>query len=185
MRNPILAAIALLVLVVSSGTLAPPATASPPTWSLHRASLGVHATGAVTNDSDVQSSAFYPGAYLSWSATSGLSLAATYDRDFARHLSIGQAGIRFLLLKSDRGQVGLGANLVGYGDEGAAGLEEPTSWTASLHGSWSAAKAKNGATLLWGIASASYDPENDRREVRVGLRYQLIGGAPWIERTEP
>lgn len=184
MKNSTLVVAALLALAaLASGDR--PAVAAPPTWDFARASLGVHATGAITNTEGTQTSAFYPGAYLSWSATSGLSLAGTYDRDFARHLSVAQAGIRFLVHKSERGQVGFGANLVAYGDDGSAGFKEPTSWNASLHGSWSTFRAKNGTTLMWGIASASYDPENTRGEVRIGLRYQILGGRPWVEKVEP
>ena len=31
--------------------------------------------------------------------------------------------------------------------------------------------------IIFGIAGASYDPDNNVKEIRVGLRYQLVGGA--------
>lgn len=176
--------LAKTLLALSLLLFAAPAMSAPATWSFARASLGVHATGAITNDAGTQTSAFLPGAYLSYSLTSGVSLAGVVDEDFARHLTIGSAGIRFLVMKSERGQIGLGANLLGYGDARASGIKEPTSWSGSIHGSWAAARS-SGRTLLWGIASASYDPENDRKEVRVGLRYQVVGGSPWREVVEP
>lgn len=155
--------------------------ASPPTWSFSRASFGVDAKAGIFDTDGPTSSAFLPGAYLSYSATSQLSLAGTYERDFPRHESIGQAGLRFLMLKTERGQVAAGVNAVFYGDEGAAAMAKPTSWNASLNGSWSAARAKDGQTILWGIASAAYDPDNALTIIRVGLRLQILGGRQWVE----
>ena len=171
-----LAGLAVLAVCSSGASIV---SAAPPTWSLHRASFGIDAKGAINDNEGPTTSAFLPGAYLSYSATSQLSLAATYERDFPRHFSIGQTGLRFLLSKSERGQVAAGVNAVFYGDEGAVGVVKPTSWNASVNGSWAAAKAKDGTTVLWGIASAAYDPDNAITLVRVGLRLQIFGGAPW------
>ena len=151
-----------------------PAGAAPATWSLSRASFGIDAKAAVL-ESPERSSAFLPGAYLSWSATSQLSLAATIERDFSEHLTIGQLGARFLVARMSEGQLAAGVNLVGYGDEGAEGFLKPTSWNASLHGSYPVWQ-RNGATVAWGIASASYDSDNSLGIYRLGLRYQGIGG---------
>jgi hypothetical protein len=160
------------------------ASAAPPTWSFSRASLSVDAKAATIDAGPAPAtSAFLPGLALSYSATSQLSLAGTYERDFPTHLSLGQLGMRFLVFKSDRGQVAGGVNAVFYADEGAAGYAKPTSWNAGVYGSWAAARAKNGQTILWAIASAARDTDNDLTMVRVGLRLQVLGGHPWIEPT--
>lgn len=179
MRNTLKVLLAVAVLLAGEAGTLNFAQAAPPTWSFARASFGIDAKGAINDTDGPTTSAFLPGAYLSYSATSQLSLAGTFERDFPRHESIGQAGLRFLLTKSERGQVAAGVNAVFYGDEGAAGIAKPTSWNASLNGSWAAAKAKNGSTVVWGIASAAYDPDNALTIIRVGLRLQILGGAPW------
>lgn len=154
------------------------AHAAPATWSLDRASLGLDAKGAVTDASGSRSTAFLPGVYLSWSATSQLSVAATVEQDFASNLTLSRAGARFLIAHmGDGGQVGAGASIVGYSGDGAASIVEPTSWEASLHGSYPVFESA-GRTVVWGILSASFDPENERQTYRVGLRWQAIGGRP-------
>src|SRR5690242_14155061 len=101
---------------------------SPPTWSLARTSFGVDAQGAQWSGTP-DGTSFLPGAYLSYSATSGFSLAGTIQRDFARHTTIGQAGFRFRVIDGEKGNVAVGANLVGYGDQTAwLGIVKPTSW---------------------------------------------------------
>lgn len=178
MKNLTRFMLAVSVLIgVEAGTLSL-AQAAPPTWSFARASFGVDAKGGIFDGTGPTTSAFLPGAYLSYSATSQMSLAGTFERDFPRHLSIGQTGLRFLMLKSERGQVAAGVNAVFYGDEGASSYTKPTSWNASVNGSWAAAKAKDGRTVCWGIASAAYDPDNALTILRIGLRLQILGGNP-------
>lgn len=171
-----LAVLVLLAAETSGGSGI--ASAAPPTWSFQRASLSVDAKGGVFDKDDAQRTAFLPGIALSYSATSQLSLVGTIERDFPEHLSIGQAGMRFLVFQNDRGQLAGGLNAVFYGDDGAAIYEKPTSWNGGIFGSWAAARAKNGQTILFAIASATRDVENDLTLVRIGLRYQVIGGRP-------
>ena len=155
------------------------AHAAPAQWSLDRASLGVDAKAAILNTPAEQRSIFLPGAYLSYSLTSVLSLAGTVERDFQGHMTLGRAGFRFALARvGDGGRLWGGLNVVGYGDEGAAGIVEPTSWEAVAQAAYPVVWASNGATLAWGLASATFDPENDLTTFRVGLRAQLIGGKP-------
>ena len=149
---------------------------SPPSWSLLRASFGLDAQGAAWSGTISNQSSFLPGAYLSYSAASGFSLAATVQRDFARHTTIGQGGFRFRVLDGQRGNVAVGANLVGYGDQVAwLGITKPTSWNACVNGSYDVYQ-KQGRTVLFGIMGASIDPDNNLKEVRVGLRWQVLGG---------
>lgn len=150
--------------------------ASPATWSLERLSLGADAKGAVLDADGVRSTAFLPGVYLSWSATSQLSVAGTFERDFARDVNVARGGVRFLIARmGDGGQVGAGAGVVGYSGAGSAGVAEPTSWEASLHGAYPVWES-GGRTAAWGIVSASFDPENGAQVFKVGLRAQLVGG---------
>lgn len=166
---------ALLILALF---VAAPATASPARWSFERASIGLDAKAAVT-EAGGQSSAFLPGAYLSYSLTSQVSLAGTIERDFAGRLTIARGGVRFPIFHLDggNGRVTAAANLVSYSDEGAAGIVDQTSWEAAVNGSWRLAESE-GQTILWGIASAAFDPENDRSTYRLGVRWQMLGGNP-------
>lgn len=152
------------------------AQSAPATWSLQRASFGVDAKAALL-DNGAKTTMFLPGAYLSWSATSQLSLAGTIEYDFTNDLVISRAGGRFLVARmGDGGQVGAGASLVGYSGDGAVGVPEPTSWEASLHASYPVAEDAGG-TVLWGVLSARYDPENTRQLYTIGLRWQVLGGS--------
>lgn len=152
------------------------ALGQPAQWSLQRTSFGLDAKAALL-DNGAHTSAFLPGAYLSWSATSQFSLAGTVEYDFTSDLVISRAGGRFLVARmGDGGQIGAGASLVGYSGDGAVGVAEPTSWEASLHGSYPVAES-SGRTVLWGVLSARYDPENTRALYTIGLRWQAIGGA--------
>lgn len=164
---------ALLILALF---VAAPASASPARWSLSRASLGLDAKAAITEPA--VTSAFLGGAYLSYSLTSNLSVAAIVERDFAGKLTIFRAGARFPIMQVGEGRVTAGGGLVSYADEGAAGIVEPTSWDASLHGSWPIATASDGSTTFWGVGSASYDTENARSTYRLGIRWQAVGGVP-------
>jgi len=175
----------LVVLACSGAGMVAKASAAPPTWSFARASLSLDAKGATFNGgSGPTTSAFLPGIALSYSATSQLSLVGTFERDLAGHLNVAQGGMRFLVFKNDRGQVAGGVNLVSYSDDGAVGYVKPTSWNAGVYGSWAAARAKNGTTILWAIASAARDNDNDLTMVRVGLRLQVLGGHP-VHETQP
>lgn len=174
MRRALVLALALLTVWIAENPK--PLLAAPATWSFQRASLGFDAQGAQMTTSNGSSSSFLPGAYLSYSATSGLSLAGTVQRDFARHTTIGRAGARFKVLDTTRGDIALGANLVGYGDRTAwLGVTHPTSWESTVNGAYDVWQ-QNGRTVLWGIAQASWDQQNDIKSVRVGLRWQAIGG---------
>ena len=164
------------LLLLAMGALISPALcgAAPAQWSIDRLSFGLDAQGAQFDGTNLSS--FLPGAYLSYSATSGLSLAGTVQRDFARHTTIGKGGFRFRVLDGQRGNVAIGANLVGYGDQTAwLGIVKPTSWETTVNGAYDVYQV-NGRTILWGIAGASYDKANNVKEVRVGLRWQLVGG---------
>jgi hypothetical protein len=162
----------LLAFVGASPALA----GSPPNWT-DRLSFGVDGEGASWSGSVDNQSSFLPGAYLSYSATSGLSFAGTLQRDFARHTSIGQGGFRFIILGGDRGHVALGMNVVGYGDRTAwLGIVKPTSWNACVNGSYDLVQDKNGTTILYGIAGASDDVDNDLKQVHIGLRWCILGG---------
>lgn len=168
-RGGVVVALALLALPVAAG-------AAPARWSFDRASAGLSATGAIV-DHDGRSSAFLPGAYLSYSLTSQVSAAATVERDFARDLTIGQAGLRFRMWGNEHGRIFGGVNAVAYGDAGSSTITEPTSWNASIHGAWRMAE-NEGQTVLWAITSAAYDSENRLTIYRLGLRWQAIGGHP-------
>ena len=183
MKNLLKMLAVAVVFVGIAGTLSPVA-AAPPSWSFDRASFGIDAKGTWGHSGDApNASAFLPGAYLSYSVTSQLSAAATFERDFPTHLNIAQAGARFLVFKNDRGQVAGAVNLVSYSDDGSSTVLKPTSWNAAVNGSWAAVRAKNGQTTVFAIASASYDPDNDLSLIRVGLRWQVLGGHPVYEPT--
>lgn len=172
MKKLALAGLLLIPLVL--GITAPSQAGPPPQWSLDRASFGLDAQGAQWTGTNASS--FLPGAYLSYDMTSGLSLAATCQRDFARHTTIGKGGFRFKVWDNDRGVVAVGANLVGYGDQTAwLGIVKPTSWESCLNGAYGVWQ-KDGRTIAWGIAGASWDQQNNVKEVRVGLRWQMVGG---------
>jgi len=164
--------VALAVLV-----MAQPADASPARWSLERAALSIDAKAAIT-DAPERSSALLPGLSLSYSLTSNLSVVGTVERDFSGKLTIGKAGLRFPIarISDGDGRLAAGVGVVSYGDEGAAGIADPTSWDASLHGAWALAESE-GVQTLWGIASATYDSENTRTTYRLGLRYRLLSGS--------
>lgn len=160
------------------------AGAAPATWSIQRLSVGADAKAGIFSKDGVEESRFLPGVYASWSAATNLSIAGTFERDFASELSIGQVGARVRVLDTDRGDIAGGVNLVAYADKGAAGIEKPTSYNISLNGAWDAIRAKNGQTQVWLIGSVSNDPQNGITAYRVGLRYQAVGGAP-IREPEP
>lgn len=170
-----LALAGLLSASLALGLTAPSQAGPPPTWSFDRVSFGVDAQGAQWSGA-TNGTSFLPGAYLSYDATSGLSFAGTLQRDFARHTTIGKAGARFKVWANDRGAVAVGANLVGYGDQTAwLGIVKPTSWETTVNGAYGIWQ-KQGRTIAWGIAGASYDKDNNVKEVRVGLRWQAVGG---------
>jgi len=167
-----------LVLALTLLAIPTIAHSEPARWSLDRASFGVDAKGAVTEQGG-QASSFLGGTYLSYSMTEQMSAAATVERDFAGHLTIAKVGLRFPIFHLDggNGRVTAAGNLVSYSDKGAEGIVEQTSWEAGVNGSWRLAE-NTGTTVLWGIVSAAYDPENARSTYRLGLRYQALGGRP-------
>ena len=175
-RSPVLGVALSAVLVAS---LAASAGAAPATWSIARLSLGIDGKAAIV-EGDGHSSHFYPGVYASYGLTSAFSLAGTVERDFPGKLTTARAGLRFVLAEmGNEGRLWGGVNVIGYGDEGAAGIAEATSWEATAQASYPLLWAKNGATWMWGIAAASYDEPNDRTTYRLGLRVQAIGGRPY------
>lgn len=177
MRSTMLAAV-FLTLLVGGSTVGTEAGAQPPAmWSIARASLGADLKGAVISASGERTEAFLPGAYFSYSLASNLSLAATCERDFARKGTVAQAGARVRVLDTPRGDIAGGISLVSYSDAEYARIAKPTSVVYSVHGAWDAVRTK-GRTNVWLIASAGYDPANDIKTLRAGLRLQLIGGAP-------
>jgi hypothetical protein len=163
-----------LLLVPSLGL----AQSTPPALSWQRVSTGLDARGALIEQGGVEHTAFRPGAYVSYSVTSQMSVAATVERGFSERLTIGHAGLRFLVAHMGAGQVAAGANLVSYSDEGAVGLLKPTSWSASLHGAYPVSWNGDGSTLLYGTLSAELDPDNEIQTYRIGLRWQAWGGRP-------
>jgi hypothetical protein len=168
-------AMAALFLVLFAGS----AHAVPASWSFERASFGVDAAGQQWTEGDIRASSFLPGAYLSYDLTQGLSIAATGERDFARHLTLGKVGGRFKIIETERGVVALGANLVGYGDRpDFLGIAKPTSWETMAAGAYSVAETA-GRTVLWGVAQAGWDEQNGVKWVKVGLRAQVVGGRPY------
>lgn len=172
---------ALAVVWFVAALLAQPAQAAPPKWSFDRASLGVTASAAVFDYGTERVESFLPDAYLTYNMTSTFTAASLVERDFARNLTIGKVGARFAVYKSDYSgaRVYAGANLVGYGDEGAAGFAKPTSWDAQLQGSYPVwVDRGSGATRAWGIVGICHDSQNALTTARIGLRFQLIGGAP-------
>jgi hypothetical protein len=155
--------------------------ASPPTWSIKRASVVLTAGAAQFDVHDAPSlNAFLPGIGLSYSLTSQMSLIGTVERDFSRDLTIARAGARLHIADVGQGDVGFGADLVGYSDNGRRylNLEKETSFQASLNGAWPVSRYRNGATCFWLVGSASYDPQNLLKTYRAGLRWQAVGGAP-------
>lgn len=171
----------LVALALLSVFLALPAVAAPARWSIERASLGFTASGAVFDREGVRTEAFLPDAYLTYNLTSQMTLAGLVERDFARHTTIGKAGVRFAVYKSEMSgaRVYAGANIVGYGDEGATALvSKATSWDAQLGASYPVWTEYSGATRAWGIVQIAHDSQNALTTARIGLRYQLIGGRP-------
>lgn len=169
------ATLGVVLLGGALGLHALPAQSQPAQWSLQRTSFGFDAKAALRETGE-RTTAFMPGAYLSWSATSQMSLAATVEYDFTNDLVLSRAGGRFLIARmGDGGQVGAGASLVGYSGDGAVGITEPTSWEASLHAAYPVAE-NAGRTVLWGVLSARFDPENNFSLYTIGLRWQAIGG---------
>jgi len=155
-----------------------PAFAGSPPSALDRLSFGVDAEGASWSGTVENESSFLPGAYLSFGATSGLSFSATLKRDFPRHTTFGTGGFAFKIMSSDRGQIGLGANVAAYGDQVAwLGVKKPTSWNAVVNGSYDLVQNHTtGQTIIYGIAGASLDPDNNVKQVHIGLRAQILGG---------
>lgn len=178
MRDPFRLVSRCLVLAgVLLGLLAEQgAQAAPGRWSAERLMFAVDGKAAVT-DSPARSSSFLPGIALSYSLVPSLSIAATAERDFSGALTIGKVGVRFPIarLSDGDGRLAAAVGVVAYGDEGAAGIVDATSWDAGLHGSWALAEDE-GVRVLWGIASAVYDSENTRTTYRLGLRYRVMGG---------
>lgn len=180
------AALALVVLAVGtvSASLPSAALSAPAQWSLERAAILVTAQGAVFESGGNSYSVFLPQVGLSYSLTSGMNLVAIAERDFQSHLTVGRLGARFLVSKFGQGALGLGADAVFYADDGRArlGLRKDTSWEASVHGEWPVARyAKRGdeaqgPAALFLCASASRDVQNELSTLRLGLRYQLVGG---------
>lgn len=173
----------IVVVWFVASILAVPAMAAPARWSLERASLGFAAKAAVFDQAGERTEAFLPDAYLSYSLTSQMSAAATVERDFANSLTIGRAGLRFLVYKSEssRAEVAAGGGIVGYGDAGAAhfDLPKPTSWDASLTAAYPVwISNRTDAVLAWGVVGARYDSQNALGTFTLGLRAQLIGGRP-------
>jgi hypothetical protein len=178
MRKFMLLAVAVLGLATMCGTRA---EAAPPTWSLQRAAVVVTAGVAQfdVNESPTVN-AFLPGLGISYSLTSQMSLVGVVERDFARDLTIARAGARLHIADIGQGDVGFGADLVAYADNGRKylNLQKETSFQASLNGAWPVSHYKNGATCFWLVGSASYDPQNLLKTYRAGLRWQAIGGRP-------
>jgi hypothetical protein len=155
--------------------------AAPAQWSFQRASVVLTAGAAQfdVNESPTVN-AFLPGLGLSYSLTSQMSLVGVVERDVARDLTLGRAGARLHIADVGQGDVGFGADLVAYGDNGRKylNLQKETSFQASLNGAWPVSRYKNGATCFWLVGSASYDPQNLLKTYRAGLRWQAIGGRP-------
>ncbi len=185
-KTYMLVAVALLCALTICGTSGT-AHSAPPSWSLDRASLVLDAGAGVFKPDDAkQIESFLPQLGLSYSLTSKMSLIGAVERDFASKLTVSRAGARFLIAPMGQGQVGIGADLVNYADEGrdALNLSKDTSWSASIRGSWPVSKYKNGATRFLLVGSCERDPQNALTSLRLGLRFQLVGGRPWVESTK-
>lgn len=168
----------LLAVSFFATILAVPAQAAPPKWSFDRASLGVTASAAVFDYGGERVESFLPDAYLTYNMTSTFTVATLAERDFTSDMTIGKAGVRFAVYRGYSGaRVYAGANVVGYGDDGAAGLAKATSWDAQLQASYPAWKDKlTGQTRMWGIVGICHDSQNALTTARIGLRFQVIGG---------
>lgn len=166
-------------LVLGGILLLPSVGQAYPALSWHRVSVGADARGVVVDTPLAdETTGFRAGAYLSYSVTSMMALAGTVERGFSEDITVGHLGVRFLLAQVGVGQVAAGANVVGYGDAGAAGIAKPTSWSASAHGNWPIAWKGDGSVLAAGIVSAEWDMDNDLTTYRLGLRWQGWGGRP-------
>lgn len=173
MRKLLLLAVLALAVAVSGG----PGTceASPPSWSLTRASVVVTAQGAQIEGR----SYFLPAVGLSYSLTSQLSLIGETSHEFPTEGTINRLGARLHAASfGTGGAVGLGVNWVSYQAPRLLAVSHEQSWTATIHAAFPVARWKNGATALWGVASAERDPQNELTTYRLGMRAQLLGGKP-------
>lgn len=164
----LLRSLVVLALLIAAG----PASANPPAWSWERVAAGVDAQGAIMTNTAGERSAFLPGAFVTYSATSAMALAATVQRDFAGEQTFARGGIRFLLAGYDRFQLGAGADLIAY--DGVEGLTDETSWEVGLFGSYPVVQNLEGRTQVWGVISARFDPENERQTYLIGLRWRML-----------
>jgi opacity protein-like surface antigen len=174
-RSLVLAAALAVVLTASHAT----AWSSP-----SRFALGLDAQGAQWSGGPSATS-FLPGLAGTYNLTSGFTLGAHLQREFPRHTTLGALGLRFRILSVDRGGIWLGADLVGYGERTAwLGIVKPTSWRSVVNGSYDLVQKQDNLilnkkrTVLYGIAGASYDQDNNVKQVHIGLRYALLGGHP-------
>lgn len=155
-----------------------------PTWSLERAALTATAKAQTWEGTGV--TAFVPDVTGTYSLTSGLTLAGSFGRDFVGDLNSGSADAVFKVAGGyEQGwQAGISVGVIGYSGEGreALGIVEDTSMRYGLRGSWSAWRDGRGATRLYGIAQAHFDPNQNGEDglwtFGAGLRFTLIGGRP-------
>lgn len=144
-----------------------------PAWS--RFDAGIAASGVAREDSVSRVSYFAPRAWASYSLTSQLSLAASYEAD-GQDLENGdiRVGPRMALTgnkKGDRIQVGLGANAIRYGKQ--LGPDHPWSWTGGVYTSYGVAM-KDGKNVIFAQAQAEHDVENKQTFYRIGLSATLL-----------
>lgn len=147
---------------------------APPALSLQRLSAGVTMAGALASTPDAHATAAAPSAYVSYSLTSVLSAAASSEYATDSHAWSWRGGLRATVTPpTAHVAAALGVDAVQYG--GAHGMPGVQSWSTSLRAAWVALQQR-GVDRLYAIASAEYDPGQQRTTYRLGLRLPLVGG---------
>lgn len=171
-RTALFAALVLGFLAVQAG--ASRVHAEPRTLSFDRLSAGLTASGVQMTSPGGQSS-FQFGPYATYSVTGHLSTAASGERDFARGVSVSKLGLRVLVMESERSRVYAGYSVT-HASGAGFGLPYRNSGEAVVAGSYAAARRADGSTALWGLVQSGWDAHNDNWWLKVGLRWQALGG---------
>jgi len=151
---------------------------TPPAWSADRLALGVSAQAIVYSPDDgVETTGFLPQAWVSYSLTSAMSVAASGERDFAHNFTLLRGGVRFALTPAtSHTQLALGVDALSYERPGPLVLTENHSWSASIRAAWVAVQSDAHRDLVYLTASGERDVTNSLTTYRVGLRVPLMGG---------
>lgn len=159
--------------------VAPVAVSAQTHPALSRLDVGVAASGVAVEDSLGRSSYFAPRVWASYSLTSQLSLAASYEAN-GQSLENGEirVGGRMALTgnkANDRIQVGLGANAIRYDEDNSSQLKDhPWSWTGGVYTSYGVVRNKDGKNVVFAQAQAEHDVENKLTFYRLGLSATLF-----------